>query len=160
MSDSELDIITKQAQIFDLISSLPEGYNTQVGSRGTALSGGQKQLLAIAREIAVNKEILLLDEATSALDSESVGLVHEALKQAGENKSIIAIAHVSAADAWVSGGNWLTTFVAFVDDSACRCYIRPQGWEGRQKWHARGTGEVEGAVFPYGRSMSNPCSWT
>jgi len=95
MSDSELDSITKQAQIFDLVKSLPEGYNTQVGSRGTALSGGQKQRLAIARAIAMNKEILLLDEATSALDSESEGLVHEALKQAGKNKSIIAIAHVT-----------------------------------------------------------------
>jgi ATP-binding cassette subfamily B (MDR/TAP) protein 1 len=95
LSNEELDNITRQAQIFDLVKSLPEGYNTQVGSRGTALSGGQKQRVAIARAIAMNKEVLLLDEATSALDSESEKLVHDALKIAGENRSIIAVAHVS-----------------------------------------------------------------
>jgi ATP-binding cassette, subfamily B (MDR/TAP), member 1 len=94
-SDAELDHIAKQAQIYDLIQSLPECYNTQVGSRGTTLSGGQKQRIAIARAIAMNKEILLLDEATSALDSESEGLMHQALKEAEKRRSIIAVAHVS-----------------------------------------------------------------
>jgi ATP-binding cassette subfamily B (MDR/TAP) protein 1 len=98
LSDVDLDVIAKQAQIFDLAQSLPAGYNTQVGSRGTALSGGQKHRFAIARAIAMGKEILLLDEATSALDSESEALVHEALKQAGKNKSIIAVAHVSSSE--------------------------------------------------------------
>jgi ATP-binding cassette subfamily B (MDR/TAP) protein 1 len=93
ISDVDLDIIAKQAPIFDLLQSLPEGYT--ISSRGTVLIGGQNQRLTIARAIAMNKEILLLSEAISALDSESEGLVHEALKQAGKNKSIIAVAHVS-----------------------------------------------------------------
>ena len=95
ISNVYLDHIAMQAQTFDLIQSLPDGYNTQVGSHGTALSGGQKQRIAIARAIAMDKEILLLDEATSALDSESEGLVYKALMEAGKGRSIVAVAHVS-----------------------------------------------------------------
>jgi ATP-binding cassette subfamily B (MDR/TAP) protein 1 len=91
----ELESIARQAQIHDLIHSLPEGWGTQVGARGAALSGGQKQRIAIARALARGSEILLLDEATSALDSESERQVQKALRESGKGRSIIAIAHVS-----------------------------------------------------------------
>jgi ATP-binding cassette subfamily B (MDR/TAP) protein 1 len=93
IDDARLDIIAKQAQIYDLISSLPEGYETNVGMGGTALSGGQKQRIAIARAIAQDASVLLLDEATSALDSQSEALVQDALMEAGKGRGVIAIAH-------------------------------------------------------------------
>ena len=94
LSDKELDSITRHAQIHDLITSLPDGCSTQVGTCGTALSRGQKERIAIARALARGSEVMLLDEATSALDSESEGLVQKALTESGRGKSIIAIAHV------------------------------------------------------------------
>ncbi|KAJ9637326.1 hypothetical protein H2199_007613 [Coniosporium tulheliwenetii] len=83
----------KDANIHTFLTSLPEGYETQAGTRGLSLSGGQRQRLAIARALVRNPSILLLDEATSALDSHSEAVVQQALATAAKGRTTIAVAH-------------------------------------------------------------------
>jgi ATP-binding cassette subfamily B protein len=92
-TDEELEAAAKAAQIHDLISSLPDGYDTVVGERGHRFSGGEQQRLAIARTILRNPPVLVLDEATSALDSETEHLVQQALERLSQGRTTIAIAH-------------------------------------------------------------------
>ncbi|WP_053228036.1 ABC transporter ATP-binding protein [Spirochaeta cellobiosiphila] len=93
VDDSLLEIATRSAYIYDFISSLPEGYSTQVGERGVKLSGGQRQRIAIARAFLRNPQILMLDEATANLDSDSEIWVQEALKNLMKDRTVVIIAH-------------------------------------------------------------------
>ena len=83
-----------EAQLHDLVASLPGAYQTQIGERGIRLSGGQRQRLGIARAIYKRAPVLILDEATSALDDETEAAVMKSLRQLGEQgRTIIMIAH-------------------------------------------------------------------
>lgn len=93
VTDEQIHEVCRQASIHDFIVSLPEGYNTDIGSRGVSLSGGQRQRVSIARALIRNPDILLLDEATSALDSESEKLVQAAFEEAGKGRTMVAVAH-------------------------------------------------------------------
>jgi ATP-binding cassette subfamily B protein len=89
----EIEYATKAARIHRLIESLPDGYETIVGSRGYRFSGGERQRLAIARMILRNPPILVLDEATSALDTRTERAVQEALDRLAEGRTTLVIAH-------------------------------------------------------------------
>jgi ATP-binding cassette subfamily B protein len=92
-TEEEMITACKAAQIWELILSLPNGFDTMVGERGHRLSGGEKQRLAIARLLLKAPAIVILDEATAHLDSENEDLVQEALKEALKGRTSIVIAH-------------------------------------------------------------------
>ncbi|WP_028645630.1 ABC transporter ATP-binding protein [Nocardioides sp. URHA0020] len=92
-TDAEIEAAARAARIHDVITALPQGYDTMVGSRGHRFSGGEKQRLAIARTLLRNPRILVLDEATSALDNETEREVQAALDEMAEGRTTITIAH-------------------------------------------------------------------
>ena len=95
-SDATLEEVraaAKKAQINDLITSLPNGYDTKVGSFGSRFSGGEKQRIAIARAILKNAPILILDEATSAADPENQVEIDKAIENLCKEKTVIIVAH-------------------------------------------------------------------
>ena len=92
-SGPELEQACRAAQIWDLISSLPDGLDTIVGDRGYRLSGGEKQRIALARLLLKAPSVVVLDEATAHLDSESEAAVQRALKTALAGRTSLVIAH-------------------------------------------------------------------
>ena len=92
-SDDEIEAAARTARIHDLISSLPDGYDTVVGERGYRFSGGEKQRMAIARTILRNPPVLLLDEATSSLDTQTEAAIQAELERLSEGRTTITIAH-------------------------------------------------------------------
>lgn len=92
-TDAEIIAASKNAQAYDFINNLEDGFATLVGERGVKLSGGQRQRVAIARAILKDAPVLVLDEATSALDSESEALIQRALDTLMEGRTSIVIAH-------------------------------------------------------------------
>lgn len=92
-SEAEVHHAAKQAHLEAFISSLPDGYATQVGERGLKLSGGEKQRVAIARVLLKNPPLLILDEATSSLDSISEQAILDALNAVKNQRTTLVIAH-------------------------------------------------------------------
>jgi ATP-binding cassette subfamily B protein len=92
-TDAQIEAAARAAQVHALIESLPEGYDTMVGSRGHRFSGGEKQRIAIARTLLRDPKVLILDEATSALDTETERAVQLAFEALAEGRTTITIAH-------------------------------------------------------------------
>jgi ABC-type multidrug transport system fused ATPase/permease subunit len=89
----DIESAAKQANIYDFIMSLPEGFKTTTGDRGVMLSGGQRQRVALARALAGKPALLILDEATSALDSASEKLIQESIRALHGEVTVFIIAH-------------------------------------------------------------------
>ncbi|WP_432559099.1 ABC transporter ATP-binding protein [Granulicoccus sp. GXG6511] len=92
-TDEEIEQAARDAQVHELIRSLPEGYDTMVGARGHRFSGGEQQRLALARTLLRDPKVLILDEATSALDTRTEALVQAALDRVGRDRTVVTIAH-------------------------------------------------------------------
>ena len=92
-SMEEVIAAAKQAEIYEDILAMPQGFETYVGERGTLLSGGQKQRIAIARIFLKNPPILILDEATSALDSVTEAKIQRAFDNLAQGRTTLIIAH-------------------------------------------------------------------
>ena len=93
ISNDELVKVARQARVYDFVSQLPDGFDSHVAPGGTNFSGGQRQLIAIARAIMNNPDYLLLDEATSNLDATSERIVMEALGELMKGRTTVIIAH-------------------------------------------------------------------
>ena len=92
-TQQQIEAAAKVANAHDFIMETEHGYDTNIGDRGSRLSGGQHQRVSIARAILKNPPILILDEATSALDTESERLVQQALEHLMKTRTTVAIAH-------------------------------------------------------------------
>jgi ATP-binding cassette subfamily B protein len=92
-SDDEVTAVANQVGGGDWLAFLPQGLDTQVGERGSSLSMGQRQLVALARVLLQNPSIFILDEATASVDPLTEALIQEGLDMVMENRTSIVIAH-------------------------------------------------------------------
>ncbi len=92
-SEEKLINVLKQTCLYDFVTSLPQGIETQIGDRGVKLSGGQKQRISIARALLRETEVLILDEATSSLDTTTERLIQRSIEEAVKGRTTIVIAH-------------------------------------------------------------------
>lgn len=92
-SQEEIECAARQAEIYNDIMAMPEGFDTNVGERGVLLSGGQKQRISIARVFLKDPSVLILDEATSALDSVTEAKIQETFEKLSRGRTTIVIAH-------------------------------------------------------------------
>ena len=92
-SEKEMIEAAKRANIHDYVTTLPNGYDTEVGERGVKLSGGQKQRIAIARAFLKDPSILILDEATSALDNMTEMQIQASLSELSKGRTTLVVAH-------------------------------------------------------------------
>jgi ATP-binding cassette subfamily B protein len=92
-TQAEIEAAAQLANVHEFITSLPQGYATQLGERGAPLSQGQRQLISIARAVLINPRILVLDEATSSIDTRTEALVQTAIARLLKNRTSFVIAH-------------------------------------------------------------------
>jgi ABC-type bacteriocin/lantibiotic exporter with double-glycine peptidase domain len=93
VSEKEIALACESANALNFIEKLPDGFNTIVGDRGSVLSGGQLQRIAIARAIVRKPDLFIFDECTSALDIDSENLIVETIKSLSKKHTVIAITH-------------------------------------------------------------------
>jgi len=92
-SQADIETAAQLANVHEFVTSLPQGYATQLGERGAPLSQGQRQLVSIARAVLINPRILILDEATSSIDTRTEALVQTAIARLLQGRTSFVIAH-------------------------------------------------------------------
>ncbi|MDM9580885.1 MULTISPECIES: ABC transporter ATP-binding protein [unclassified Nostoc] len=92
-TQADIEAAAQLANVHEFITSLPQGYTTQLGERGAPLSQGQRQLISIARAVLINPQILILDEATSSIDTRTEALVQSAIARLLQGRTSFVIAH-------------------------------------------------------------------
>ena len=92
-TEDEMIEVLKHAQVYEDISKMENGIDTEIGENGVKISGGQRQRLAIARLLLKNNKVIVFDESTSALDNRSQKKIVELLETLKENRTIIIVAH-------------------------------------------------------------------
>lgn len=92
-AQADIEAAAQLANVHEFITSLPQGYATQLGERGAPLSQGQRQLVSIARAVLINPRILILDEATSSIDTRTEALVQDAIARLLQGRTSFVIAH-------------------------------------------------------------------
>lgn len=92
-TDEEIEIVLKQAQVLDLVKSLPDGIHTQMDEMGQRFSGGERQRIAFARVLLQETPIILMDEPTTGLDPDTERALLETMLQAAKDKTIIWVTH-------------------------------------------------------------------
>ncbi|MEH1843632.1 MAG: ABC transporter ATP-binding protein [Nostoc sp.] len=92
-TQADIEAAAQMANVHEFITSLPQGYTTQLGERGAPLSQGQRQLISIARAVLINPRILILDEATSSIDTRTEALVQSAIARLLQGRTSFVIAH-------------------------------------------------------------------
>src|SRR5213079_2836513 len=92
-TDDEVIAAARAANAHDFITALPDGYRTQLGERGSHVSGGERQRISVARAFLKNAPILILDEPTSAIDSKTEAVILDALDRLMEGRTTFMIAH-------------------------------------------------------------------
>ena len=93
ISEDDIWSALHEASLYNFVTNLPEGLDTQIGERGIRLSGGQRQRIGIARALYKNPAVLVFDEATSALDQDTESTIMESIYKLKGKRTIIIIAH-------------------------------------------------------------------
>jgi ATP-binding cassette subfamily B multidrug efflux pump len=92
-TDAEIEAAARAVGVHDFIAQLPDGYESEVGERGSGLSVGQRQLIAFARVVLADPRIVVLDEATSSVDTQTEQIIQEALRTVLHGRTSLVIAH-------------------------------------------------------------------